>query len=167
MSFTGSHAHVNSRRELGDQLERFVRACHDDGLGQIVRLVGEAGIGKTTVVSNLAAVARELNCNVWLAQAAELDATTPYGVIAATQSDRSLLFGAEFAATVTPGAIPNRFGPEVERFGVVERIIETVESQCQSPTLMIVEDVHWADAPSLEALAMVARVALTHPLVLL
>jgi len=106
-------------------------------------------------------------CDVWSAQAAEHDQSTPYELIASTLRQDRKLFAHDFVGNkpkATSGA--TRFGPEVERFSVVEEIIEVVESQCQTATVFLVEDLHWADGPSLEALAMIARIALTHPLVL-
>jgi len=136
-------------------------------MGQVVRLVGEAGIGKTTVVSEMAAKAAEVGLEVWWANAAELDASTPYGVMASTRSTQTdeRVFGSDVVRTVSPTP-QERPTPEAERFGIVENIVETVESRTQSPTLFIVEDVHWADPASLDALAVIARIALTHPLVL-
>lgn len=164
MGRTGREAKLQTRRELSDHLNQIVQDCHDEGQGRVVRLVGEAGIGKTNVVTALAAFAVDAGCQVWHAQAAELDASTPYGLVGATHQNSRPMFDAGLLAAAS-GTI-NRFGAEVERFGVVEQIIETVESHCRVPTVMIVEDVHWADAPSLEALAMLGRVAQTHALVL-
>lgn len=133
----------------------------------VVRLEGEAGIGKTTIAAGLATEAEEAGADVWSAAATEIAASHPFGaVLDLRASDGHRLLGADRLSIGTQRSVAGTPPSVVAgRFGAVESIIESVEAACQTPTMFVIDDAHWADPASLEALAGLARVALTHPLV--
>lgn len=148
-------------------------ACAADGTGHVLVLHGEAGIGKTTLAERAIDAALEAGLDVWTATASELDGMTPLGILQRLRSHAgdALLEQDPTANREKPTAVGtglvSQFGPEVERFAVAESVIEAVEARAQRPTLIVAEDLHWADPASLQVLGQVALAALTHPLVLL
>ena len=161
-------------------------ACH--GAAQLVRLVGEAGIGKTRLVNEF--VARAQGEDRFAGVAIRRAACSPlgeqsYGTLAAVlRSAYSIAQKASAAEAQTRLADAlselGVVGEEAERlmplyfyvlgFGDLDAVLQHVEPQqlrrqiffairtvferrlAQSPLLIIVEDLHWADAVSLEAL---------------
>ncbi|MGI9601859.1 MAG: ATP-binding protein [Acidimicrobiales bacterium] len=155
------------RDDLRGQLREVVDECCTDGLGRVIRIEGEAGIGKTTLVSEVVATAADHGMTVWTAAAAPLDRATPYGVLTRLRSVEEVLI----ADVLRPGdAARGRAGAqpaaEVERFSATEVLIEAVEDRSQRPTVMVIEDLHWADAASLQALASIGQITLSHPLLM-
>jgi predicted ATPase len=66
-------------RELG-RLEAAIKTV-GDGVGRIVLLEGEPGIGKTTLLGEAVESAHDLGLQVFAASAEELDQRRPFGVI--------------------------------------------------------------------------------------
>ncbi|MGM7644544.1 ATP-binding protein [Nocardia sp. JW2] len=122
--------------ELADLLARLDDAVH--AVPQQVICTGEAGVGKTRLVAELAARARERGVRTLWARALELPDPPPFWLwrqalgpgIAAPDGDRVALFEA-FAASLDDGAATG--------------------------TLLVIDDIHWADEPSLQALLYVVR----------
>lgn len=161
---------ASTREAVRDTLRGALLDCINEGRGQVIRLCGQAGIGKTTFAAEASELAVELGCAVYSASSSALDEGAPYQTLAPMQNrDGATLFGELLAspAPARPQVVTGRYGPEVERFSITERLIEAVEGACQVPALITVEDLHWADAPSLDALGRIARTTLSHPLVLL
>ncbi|MEO1059978.1 MAG: AAA family ATPase [Actinomycetota bacterium] len=159
----------SGRSELRSSLQHAVQAAHEVGRARIVRLVGEAGIGKTTLAAAAAVRARELGMRVWAAGAADLDRVTPYALLARVCDDRGeRMFDLDelrdAGSARTLAGLP--LGVAAGRFETVESIAATVEASCSNPTLLVLEDLQWADPASLAAIQEVASIATSLPVVL-
>lgn len=114
----------------------------DVGRGRVALVLGDAGIGKTSLAEECAALARDSGAQVvWgRCTAAEAPAYWPWTQIVAGLSDgpgRQLLE-------------PGRFGSRPELFAAVA---EAIETSCRAGTLLVIfEDAHWADGGSLALL---------------
>lgn len=123
---------------------------------------GEAGIGKTRLVSHLVDDARSQGATVFYGRTHPFERTRPFGVVVeALGVDRrspdprragiaELLTGADTAAAPS--------GPADLQYRVVDEVVDLVEStSAQQPVVLVAEDLHWADPGSLRALSSVAR----------
>ncbi len=152
------------------------------GHGGVVHLSGEAGIGKTRLVEELAARARDEGARSATCAAVDLSGSAPFGLWAELlrevyrdlQPPRLEASRATILARLLPDLAP-RLGvaapsleiasPDLERTLLFEGIVELVEWACRDrPLLVVMEDVHLADAPSLQLVGYVARRIRTLPL---
>jgi predicted ATPase/DNA-binding CsgD family transcriptional regulator len=147
-------------------------------------VVGEPGIGKTRTVQELAGSARAAGIHVlwstcfdddprpfapWVQVADEIVASTDPGELV----DR-LGAGASTAATVVPRlaeALPHLsppapLAPTESRFRVYDTLARLVAGVRREATLVVLDDLQWADAASLEFLAYIARTLEQEPLLL-
>lgn len=146
-----SDAFVGREREL-DQLEqRLGRAA--GGHGGLVLVGGEAGIGKTTLVAELTALARELGLLTLTGYSYDLAITPPYG----PWRELLLSYQPTGALPPAPDALLNAQGLTNEREPAAAALTFLEDVSAQTPTLLVLEDLHWADQVSLELLAAVAR----------
>jgi class 3 adenylate cyclase/ATP/maltotriose-dependent transcriptional regulator MalT len=168
-------AFVGRQRELEVLRGAFEHACA--GHGRIVMLAGEPGIGKTRTAQELARHAAQREAAVLWGRCHEESGAPPYWpwvqVIRALlhDADPDLLAGLGAAACDIADIVPevrDRL-PELERsaplgdpsearFRMFESIRQLFASLCRHRALLIVlDDVHWADAPSLRLLEFLAR----------
>jgi len=164
-----------------DALERLRAGLEDAerGRGHVATVVGEAGIGKTRLISALAAEALSRNCRVLIGRCHESDSILPFGPwvdacrTGAVSSDEDIL------ATVHPArrAELTRLFPEADMAGLpaasdsalplFESVTELIERvSARQPLVLVLEDVHWADETSLRLLAYVVRRIATWPVLL-
>ncbi len=161
----------------GEQLawltERWREAA--SGHGQVVVLVGEAGIGKTTLLVELARRVAGRGGHVATSAGLDVAGETPFS--AWLDLARSLAGGcrqvpasARWAAELnrlSPG-LGSRLGhpeqppaltaPELERLRVFEALLRLVEWSCaERPTLLALDEAHRADRVSLRLAAYVGR----------
>lgn len=111
------------------------------GRGRVALVLGEAGIGKTSLAEAADALAREAGFDVGWGRcpAAEAPPYWPW-----TQ----VLGGLQAAGDLLE---PGRFASGPELFAAVA---EAIEERCRrGPVLVIVEDLHWADRASRDLLA--------------
>ncbi|MBK3565430.1 AAA family ATPase [Streptomyces sp. MBT62] len=138
--------------ELARMAARLRRAGHSEP--QVVVVDGPAGIGKTSLVrrflKDLGAAYRVLR-----ASGSEGEADLPYGVLAqlvaglADEPDAPLrdLNGCGRAGSALPDPI-----------GVGSALIDALgRAQDRSPVVLVIDDMNWADTPSLHALTFVLR----------
>ncbi len=161
-------------RRLLDRLDQLMA-----GTGGVVLVSGEPGIGKTRIVDEVIAAARLRSMHVLVGRCHERDVTIPYlpisealegfarrlptvkweALLAAggdeiflLVSDATLKHVAGRAATA---AVMNAGQLGFDRSGVrptrAFRNLLTQVSQ-ETPALLVVDDIHWADPPSLELL---------------
>jgi DNA-binding CsgD family transcriptional regulator/tetratricopeptide (TPR) repeat protein len=135
---------VGRERELGE-LERALDAARAGG-GVTVVVAGEAGIGKTRLASELAARARDAGFEVLLGRSIDLVGTElPYQ---------------PFVEALRPlGALRQADGPAA---GSQLRIFEDTlallsERAAAVPVLLVLEDLHWADASTLDLAVFLAH----------
>ncbi len=160
---------------VGRQLERArldeALSAAWQGSGQVVVIRGEAGIGKTRLVTQLHARALEKGARVLLGRAYETEQTLPFGPWlgalrgAGVARDAALLdtvgrvWRAQLARLlpeVGPAPPPAATGADtLHLFECVARLIAALAAR--QPLLLVLEDLHWADDTSLRLLAFVAR----------
>ena len=129
------------------------------GRGRVGLVEGEPGIGKSVLVRELASYAAECGVQVLHAAGEEIEADRPFGVVLDALScvaDRS----AQAAAVVNlakRGPLETREWGTF-RFRLIDDAVEAFEAlSFQSPVLVIVEDVNWADASSVGVMHRLAR----------
>ena len=153
--------------------------------GQAVLISGEAGIGKSRLVSEAKKYASAQDFLLFQGNCFPTDVSYPYAPI--LDLLRSLLTTNQ--ATTLPAAVenlardifpllpelvpdqtiqPSPLEPEQEKrrlFAVLTKFF--IDFSMQSPTLLIIEDVHWSDTTSLDFLHHLARRSASHPILLL
>ena len=132
------------------------------GSGRLVIIEGEPGIGKTTLLRTAVAAARQTGTPVIRATASELEIAQGFGVVRSLLTEIRRLPGDEdpfegpaagARALVDPGAggppgvVPDRADTFHALFWLMVNLTE------RGPTLVAVDDAHWADAVSAEFLA--------------
>ncbi|APR83966.1 Serine/threonine protein kinase [Minicystis rosea] len=159
--------------ELAQLSEKLMAAIRGQGSGALVG--GESGVGKSRLIDELRA--RALVDGVVVLRGQALREGGPYhafrdvirGLVLRTEPDDH---EASVLQAVVPDidalldrAVPERLAidPEAAKtrlFGVVEALL----ARSREPTLVVVEDLHWAGSESLRLLAEVARIAADLPL---
>ena len=136
------------------------------GAGSIMFVEGEAGIGKTGLARAACAQAAAHGMRVRGARGGELEQGLPFGVVrgllapdASAVCDRSLLAGAAaLAAGVLSPTAPPSAGGGPDAYAVLHGLYWVVAGLgAEAPTLLIVDDAHLCDAPTLRFLAYLAR----------
>ncbi|HUG14879.1 MAG TPA: AAA family ATPase, partial [Thermomicrobiales bacterium] len=150
-----SHATLIGREREIDLL----RASLDDacgGDGALLLICGEAGIGKTTLVRDLTRHARKRGALVLTGACDDLTTTPPYGpwieairdyVPRGVQPSVPAWFG-------KPDEI-SRMGGQAALFEESRRFFTSIAEQ--QPLLLVLEDLHWADPATVEALRFLSR----------
>ena len=146
-------------------LERHLRLMHGAS-GRVSVVDGPAGVGKSSLLRAAAHTAEDSGFRVLRAWAGPLEQQAGWGVVrqlfgpVAVGSDWAE-FGVGAAALARrvldpdPGApAPTGDAMHAASHGLTWLAYGLAE---QSPTLMVVDDVHWADAPSLRWLAQLSR----------
>ena len=129
--------------ERGGFLEALETSWADavDGCGRLVLVAGEAGIGKTALVREFCNGQRPLGRVLW-GGCDGLRTPRPFAPfvdIAATASDG-------FAETIARGERPARcFAALID------------ELAAAAPTILVIEDLHWADEATLDVITMLGR----------
>jgi DNA-binding CsgD family transcriptional regulator len=136
------------------------------GIGELVVIQGPAGIGKTVLLGPLRDRATELGFTILSARASELDRAFGYGIVhqlveptlAAASPERraALLSGAAGRAEAVLAAAGEH--ADDGGYAVVHALYWLLANIAEdAPLLIIVDDLHWADAPSLRLLEYLGR----------
>jgi DNA-binding CsgD family transcriptional regulator len=140
-----------------------------------VLVVGEAGIGKSVLLAAAARYAEERGMRVLAGSAVETGAAIPYLPLigplstavegnlrdAASTTVRGVVRGETSDSTADPAGT-------VERAAAAARFIEAVfDVLVRRPTLLVVDDVHWADRSTLTVLDYVSRRASAVPVAII
>ncbi|MDP9182234.1 MAG: AAA family ATPase, partial [Actinomycetota bacterium] len=156
---------VGRTREV-EALDAFVRAAAG-GRGQVVLVEGEAGIGKTRLMTTVLDHARGAGFRVFEGLCDDLERTRPFAAITqalgiaagAADADRTAI--ADLLAHDATMSLSSAPAPGIE-FRVVEALGALVERAATTgPLILALEDIHWADASTLIALRSIAR-RITH-----
>jgi hypothetical protein len=189
---------VGRKAELG-QFKAACIACRDSGAGQVVYVRGEAGIGKTRLVEEMAADSallgfladKALVLNFGVARAADAVAQLVAGMIGCGPGadpvrrggslrdavDRGLIgedhlvFAHDVLAIPLPptlAAVYDAMDNSTRARGRMDFVIALAQKcSAVAPLLLIVENIHWADAATLDIIAGLAALTATHRAVLL
>src|SRR5579875_123514 len=145
-----------------DALAVLTEACTriKSGTGQCVVVVGEPGIGKTRLVTELAATAIGDGMRVLWGRSHEAEVSPAYWpwvpivrALAGTNPPP------EVAALLAPTAVLPALDADsaaLRTYDAVTRLL--AEAAAERPLLVVLEDVHWADASSLRLLTYAAEV---------
>ena len=177
------------RRDVLDRLEESWREVVASGTHRIVLLAGEPGVGKTSLATRLACDAAEQGATVLYGRA-DPEALIPYQPF--VEALRHLVLHAELATLTTSSADLvelSRLVPELcrrlpdlpspadhtgagtggdERYKLFSAAATLlVDAAARAPVLIVLDDLHWADASSLRLLAHLARYSDPAPLLIL
>jgi DNA-binding winged helix-turn-helix (wHTH) protein len=177
-------AFVGRERELA----RVLRALDDTvrGAGRVVLIVGEAGIGKTRILQRFAGAAAARAVRVLWGACYEGAWSPPYapfaeaisayvGTVPPAQLRADVGYLGPALAEAVPGvraALPGLpearpLPPEAQRHRVLEAFAEAVlRIARRAPLLLVAEDLHWADAATLQLLRRLGRSAARGPILL-
>ena len=157
------------------ELEILIGALDDAGqAGRCVIVTGEAGIGKSALLTALGDEAHRRDYLVFRGAGAEFDVDLPFAMVTDAFDDylRSLDNSAvERLATDRQGALAIAFPSlhsidtaveypvsAMERFRVHRAIADLVERLAvRQPVLVVLDDLHWADVASLELSTFLTR----------
>ena len=147
------------------------------GQGRLVMLVGEPGIGKTRTAQELAFEAEGRGAKVVWGRCYEEDGTPPFwpwvqairsyvqredpahlkSVMGAGAADIGELVP-DVVQRITGLESPPQLEPEAARFRLFDSITRFLKTAARSqPLVLVLDDIHWADEPSLQLLQFVAR----------
>ena len=141
-----AQAHIWEREGTLGAIERLLSEARE-GRGRSLFIVGEAGIGKTTMVDRAQASGRgQFQISIGRGDAAE--SSLPFGVI--DQALRGLGFRSpDDTTSVRRSALQAR----AARLYAAIQFLEGLPS----PTLLLLDDLHWADEDSLALLSYLCR----------
>jgi len=149
------------RDESLDRLTALASAAFD-GRGAMAAVVGGAGDGKTALLEEAGALGSRKGYRVWRAYGSPLERPFAFGVarqlltpaVAALepdQRDTALTGAARLAARVLDlDGDGEPLDPFAARHGLYWLLVNLA---CHGSTMLLVDDAHWADEPSLEWLA--------------
>jgi DNA-binding CsgD family transcriptional regulator len=109
------------------------------GATRTVAIEGEPGIGKSALLRHVAAVAADAGCAVRTARASALESDLPYGLV----------------GEALGGGIAVDTGDRHAVHGAVRDVLGRLAAR--RPLALLLDDVHWADPASAEALAALVR----------
>ena len=166
-----NHPFVGRAGEL-DALEELLEEL-DGGAPRAIELVGEPGIGKTRLLSELAALAEARGHLVLTGSAAELERELPFSIFVhaldeyVESLDRNLLSAldddvqAELAhvlPSLSALAAGRAVAPQHERYRSHRAVRALLEQLAQTrPLVLVLDDFHWADPASFELLGALLR----------
>ena len=165
---------VGRERELALARASLERAIA--GRAQVLMLVGESGIGKTRLAEEVAALASELGAAALWGRATQAEGEPAYWPwiqilrsYAAGQEagvlHRHLGLGAADIAEIVPEVrerlpdlpVSPRLEPEQSRFRFFDSVCRLLRAAAaERPLVLVLEDLHWADAGSLALLEFLA-----------
>jgi class 3 adenylate cyclase/DNA-binding CsgD family transcriptional regulator len=139
------------------------------GAGRLVAIEGRAGIGKSRLLAEARAIAAEAGLTLLTARGGELEQDFAYGVVrqlfepvlaGATSEERTELLGGPAALA---GPLFETVEPAAEdegdvSFGVLHGLYWLAANlSLRRPALIVIDDLHWTDGPSLRWLAHLQR----------
>ena len=167
------HSSVLVEREQQMQLiKSALSSCQDDG-GRLLIFEGAPGSGKTALLDSLARHALDNGFQVLAACGSELETEFQYGVVRQLFEGRLLRADSRDSEAVLSGParlVMTLFGeagtPGPEPGESMLRALHwlCVNMAVQRPVLLLIDDLHWADAASLRYFAYLAKRLEGHPI---
>jgi predicted ATPase len=141
------------------------------GRGGLVLLSGEAGIGKTRTGEEIARRANARGAHVLTAHAHETPEAPPFWLwgelLRAYTRDRNDASTVEFLARAAPVLAGSRVESSAAQFALFDAVTRYFADASRARAIVIVlDDLHWADEPSLQLLEFFARDVRKHALLL-
>ncbi|HKD93942.1 MAG TPA: AAA family ATPase [Gaiellaceae bacterium] len=138
------------------------------GHGRLVVIEGAAGIGKTVLLAQARRLAEAAGFRAVSARAGELETSYAFGVVRqllepevarATDEERAVLLdGAAGLATRALGRVSETGAAAGDSFATLHGLYWlTANLAARGPLLVLVDDLHWTDAASLEWLVFLSR----------
>ena len=152
---------------IGDLIRRATR-----GSSGVLLVEGPAGVGKTRLLQAVADLARDEPVGLLQARGGELERSFPFGIAVQLFGAAVSALDAEQRATVLSGAaelaveiIAPGAGTEVAAASSDEALYARLHGlywlcaglAAQRPLVLVIDDAHWADEPSLQWLLFMAR----------
>jgi predicted ATPase len=145
------------------------------GAGHIALIAGEAGIGKSRLVTEIIQRSEKHGTQILKGNCFETDRALPYAPFTDLLSE---LFAAQPSRNVPPELVPlvsvtesptsaPSADPELAKRRLFRALAEFLTPPLDSPLLIVLEDLHWCDATSLEFLLFLARRIGGHSILLL
>jgi AAA ATPase domain len=138
--------------------------------GQALVVRGEPGIGKSRLLIEAAAVARERGIAVLSAIGVQSEANLPFSglhqLLRPVRARASELTAVQRSALDAAFGLTDEAAPEHFRIGMAALDLLS-EVATDAPLLVVVEDVQWLDRPTSDVLAFIARRLESDPIVLL
>ena len=133
------------------------------GQGGLVLVVGEAGIGKTTLVEDLARQVEAAGCLALWGRSYDLTVTPPYGPwIEVARRYQAAGLEPPFPAFLDDPEALAALGSQERLFAEVTGFF--TEAAAQRAMVVLLDDLHWADQASLDLLRVLAREVRSHPI---
>jgi len=167
-----------------EEVSLLERAARDiDSSGQIIALVGTAGIGKSRMAHEFVNALREQDWQVLEAEGNPLERAVPYALLkkllhsalqvgSVTSAGSSELPGgaAPTQSDLWPAALCSVLDQPVNdpRWHDLEPLQNTIEMVISTrPTILLLEDIHWIDGQSETAIEALMSLTAGHPLLVL
>jgi DNA-binding CsgD family transcriptional regulator/tetratricopeptide (TPR) repeat protein len=128
-----------------------------EGLGGLILLDGESGIGKTSLLRRVMQAARQADFHVLYGRGEEMETTRPFRpIIEALQSDP---ITHALAAHIASGAlVPSDRVVTEAAFVAADHLVGRLEVIANArPVLLALDDMQWADSVSLQTVARVVE----------
>jgi len=138
--------------------------------GDAIVVVGEAGIGKSSLLRAAAEHGRQAGLTVLATTGIEAEAQLPFAGL--HQLMRPLLGSTDQLSATQRQALLAAFGAtdtiQPESFMIALAALSLIaEAATRQPLLLIADDVHWLDGPTQDVLAFIARRVSADPIVLI
>ena len=148
------------RERAFDVLSEQVQAL-GDGSGGTVVVTGEAGIGKTRLVTALADLASAAGAQVLWGRCHEADVSPAYWPwVPVVRELAGAAPAPEVAALLSPEAVSAGADPHSAALRTYDAVAALLrEAASERPVVVVLEDLHWADTASLQLLAYAADAA--------
>jgi class 3 adenylate cyclase/DNA-binding CsgD family transcriptional regulator len=141
------------------------------GAGRLVVIEARAGMGKTRLLAEARAAATQANLTVLTARGGELESEFAYGVVrqlfeqllaSATSQEREELLDGPAARAAALFEVGELDGADDDPSGVSFAVLHglywvAANLALRRPALIAIDDVHWADGPSLRWLSHLQR----------
>jgi DNA-binding CsgD family transcriptional regulator len=145
---------VGRKREIAELTT--VLEATSEGRGILVVAGGEAGIGKTTLVNAVARLALAGGFSVLTGHAFDVENPAPYDPWKAMfRRVRSSVPLPPPPAALVEAQAPKAAEGAISLYAGFERYLQ--DASQRAPMLLVLEDLHWADRPTLELLRYISR----------